>query len=288
MISVVIPTFNRKEFLREAVLSVLAQKDVPAEFEVEDIGIEDIEIIVVDDGSTEDISGALAGLPGAVRCIRQPHSGVSGARNCGIAQSRGEWIAFLDSDDLWLPGKLAAQMKYFAQFPDILLCQTDEIWMRNGKRLNPRLYHQKPQGHCFPLLLERCLVSPSAVVIHRTLFETVGLFDESFPACEDYDLWLRIGCRFPLGLVPNPLIVKRGGHPDQLSATIPALDQYRIASIANLLRNCALSPIHAAAARKVLGIKSGIYAQGCRRRGRVEEAERVEKLTGEVLRDQTP
>jgi glycosyltransferase involved in cell wall biosynthesis len=275
MISVVIPTFNRGEFLREAVLSVMAQKSVPQDFE----------IIVVDDGSTEDIAGVLAGLDAEVRLIRLEHSGVSAARNCGITKSRGEWIAFLDSDDLWLPNKLSTQLEFFSQFPEMLLCQTDEIWMRNGKRLNPRLYHQKPHGHCFPLLLERCLVSPSAVVIHRSLFECVGLFDECLPACEDYDLWLRIGCRFPLGLVPKPLIVKRGGHSDQLSATIPALDKYRIHSIAKLLRSGSLIPPHAVEARKVLAIKTRIYAQGCRRRGKFEEAERVETLAGELLVD---
>ena len=229
MISVIIPTFNRAEFVVDAVRSVLDQKDAP----------ERVEIIVVDDGSTDNTGEALAALPGEFGCFRREHSGVSAARNLGISLSRGEWIAFLDSDDLWLPGKLRAQMKFFSDNPDALLCQTGEIWIRNQRRVNPRKYHEKPEGYCFPRLLERCLVSPSAVVVHRRLFDLVGLFDESLPACEDYDLWLRIGCRFPIGLVEKPFVIKRGGHPDQLSATIANLDKYRMEAILNLLRTTA-------------------------------------------------
>ncbi|MHC1724930.1 MAG: glycosyltransferase family 2 protein [Syntrophobacteraceae bacterium] len=275
LISVVIPTFNRSKFLDEAVRSVLRQKDVPQEYE----------IIVVDDGSTEDIRQTLANLPAPVRYLRQDHSGVSAARNLGISNARGEWIAFLDSDDLWFPGKLSAQMRYFSQNPGMLLCQTEEIWIRNGKRFNPKKYHKKPQGYCFPLLLERCLVSPSAVVIHRSIFESVGMFDESFPACEDYDLWLRIGHRFPLGLLEKPLTIKRGGHPDQLSASVPALDQYRIISIANLLRNVSLDAGQIRAASEILRIKAEIYAAGCRKRGKADEAQRVEEFADMVLRN---
>ena len=148
--------------------------------------------------------------------------------------------------------------------------------MKNGLRHNPKTYHKKPEGFCFGLLLERCLVSPSATVVHRSLFDEVGFFDEELPACEDYDLWLRIGCRHPLGLVPEPLIVKRGGHSDQLSATVPALDRYRIRSIAKLLRTVPLNATDTAAALRVLRLKCRVYGEGCRRRGREVEA-------GEVL-----
>jgi GT2 family glycosyltransferase len=173
-------------------------------------------------------------------------------------------------------------MRYFYENPGMELCQTEEIWIRNGKRLNPRRYHKKPEGHCFPLLLERCLVSPSAVAIQRTLFDEAGLFDESLPACEDYDLWLRIGSRYPLGLIETPLVIKRGGHPDQLSATVPALDRYRIRSIYKLLCDGSLDSTQTEAALKVFSDKCGIYAEGCRRRGRIDEAQMVEALLGEV------
>ncbi len=273
VISIIIPTYNRKELVREAVESVLAQKDVG----------EECETIVVDDGSTDGTGEALSRFGDRITCLRRERSGVSAARNLGISRSKGEWIAFLDSDDLWRPGKLAAQVRFFSDNPGVPLCQTEEVWVRNGNRVNPRSYHKKPEGHCFSQLLERCLVSPSAVMIHRGVFEEVGLFDQSFPACEDFDLWLRIGCRFPLGLVPKPLVVKRGGHPDQLSATVASLDRYRIQAIANLLRTTPLTKDQRISARLALVKKCRIYTDGCRKRGKTEEAERIDRLAGEAL-----
>jgi glycosyltransferase involved in cell wall biosynthesis len=273
MISIIIPTFNRVELVQEAVRSVLRQRNLQEGFEV----------FVIDDGSTEDLSEAIARFSPNVRYIRQEHRGVSAARNRGIEESGGEWIAFLDSDDLWLPGKLSAQMNYFSDNPEIQLCQTEEIWIRNGTRINPRKYHKKPDGHCFAPLLERCLISPSAVVINRRVFEMVGLFDESLPACEDYDLWLRIGCRLPFGLINSPLVIKRGGHTDQLSSSIPALDRYRIHAILKLLRSRSLDNTQRIAALKILQKKSRIYAEGCRKRGRTDEAETMENLVREAL-----
>ena len=273
MISVVIPTFNRAAFVGEAVRSVLGQRGAA----------EDVEIIVVDDGSTDDTGESLRSLPGNVRYIRRERSGVSAARNLGITESKGEWIAFLDSDDLWLPGKLCAQMKFFADHPEIPLCQTEEIWVRNGKRVNARKYHKKPAGYCFSLLLERCLVSPSAVILNRGVFDSVGLFDESLPACEDYDLWLRVGCRFPIGLVEEPLIIKRGGHPDQLSTTVANLDRYRIEAIVKLLRTTQLGADQRTAAEKMLEKKGRIYSNGCLKRGNIHEARRVEALVNGAL-----
>lgn len=273
MISVIIPTFNRAKLLVEAVNSVLAQKDLR----------EELELIVVDDGSTDGTEETLGTLAGEINYLRRDHAGVSAARNLGISVSCGEWIAFLDSDDLWLPGKLCAQMEFLAGHPDIRLCQTEELWIRNGKRINPRKYHAKPFGHCFSLLLERCLVSPSAVVLHRGLFDFAGLFDESLPACEDYDLWLRIGCRFAFGLVDTPLVIKRGGHPDQLSATVSSLDRYRIEAIVKSLRSGLLNPGQREAAERMLDEKQRIYCNGCRKRGNSSEAARVEALVRGAL-----
>jgi hypothetical protein len=261
MVSIVIPTFNRAHLVGEAVASALAQEDVA------------LEVIVVDDGSTDHTAAALASFGSAIRFMGQPHGGVSAARNTGIRAAMGEWLAFLDSDDLWRPQKLRVQLDFFAKQPGFKICQTEEIWIRNGRKLNPKRYHQKPRGYCFSQLLERCLISPSAVVIHRDVFEEVGLFDESLPACEDYDLWLRIGCRYPIGLIGEPLTIKRGGHPDQLSNTIPALDHYRILALGRLLQTAPLNPSQQEQVLCVLRQKCRIYSEGCRKRGRNEEAE---------------
>lgn len=266
MVSVIIPTHNRREFAREAVVSVLSQRDAA------------LEVIVVDDGSDDDTASMVTGLGEGVRCLRTAHRGVSGARNAGILASRGGWIAFLDSDDLWLPGKLREQMEFLARRPDIRICQTEEIWIRDGRRINPRKYHRKPEGHCFEQLLDRCLVSPSAVMMERSLLDEVGMFDECLPACEDYDLWLRIGCRYPLGLVRKPLVVKRGGHGDQLSAVVPSLDRWRIKALENLLKSGRLTGAQACQAMSVLREKCTVYGGGCVKRGRMEEGERILSL----------
>ena len=266
MISVVIPTYNRAALVVEAVESVLRQET------------EGFEIIVVDDGSDDDTHERLAPFLPHIRLIHKEHEGVSAARNAGIGLTKGEWLAFLDSDDLWLPQKLARQMEYLHRHPELRICQTGEIWIRNGRRWNPKTYHQKPCGHCFEALLERCLVSPSAVMLHRELIEEVGEFDVSLPACEDYDMWLRIGWRHSIGLVPDPLVIKRGGHPDQLSASVPALDLYRIRALAKLYVE---QPLDAEQRRQVLEVlrrKCTVYSQGCLKRGRAGEAAAIRSI----------
>ena len=264
-VSVVIPTYNRARCLAEAVDSVLAQEEA------------EVELIVVDDGSTDGTAHMLAGYGEAIRVLRQENRGVSAARNAGIAAAQAELLAFLDSDDVWLPGKLRAQVDFFAARPEALICQTEELWVKNGRRVNPGRRHRKRGGMIFEASLELCLVSPSAVMIRRELFERVGRFDEGLPACEDYDLWLRVSRRFPVHLIEAALIVKRGGHPDQLSRGW-GLDRYRIASILKLLEGGDLTDGQRRAAVHVLRRKCAVYAGGCRTRGRVSEAERYEGL----------
>jgi glycosyltransferase involved in cell wall biosynthesis len=258
-VSVVIPTFNRAWILPEAVASVLSQT------------FENFELIVVDDGSTDGTLSLLENVKD-IRVVAQENKGVSAARNSGIEAAAGDYLAFLDSDDLWLPEKLASQMAFFKAHPESMICQTQEIWIRNGKRINPRERHRKASGMFFERSLELCLVSPSAVVIRRNLLEAVGRFDEALPACEDYDLWLRIGARYPVFLVDKPLVIKRGGHADQLSAS-RGLDKYRIQSLKKLLDGDRLSRDQRQAAAAVLRKKCEIYAAGCSKRGRDEAAE---------------
>ena len=264
-ISVVLPTYNRAWTVKAALDSILAQDYA------------NLETIVVDDGSSDDTPALLSAYEGRVRIIRQANRGVSAARNAGIRAASGELIALLDSDDLWLPGKAAAQAAFFAAQADALICQTEEIWIRNGVRVNPGKRHRKAGGMIFERSLALCLVSPSAVMMRRSLLDEVGLFDESLPACEDYDLWLRIAWRHPIHLIDRPLILKRGGHADQLSR-MPQLDKYRIRSIDRLLASGCLDAGQTTAAIRTLTAKCAIYAQGCRRRGRTAEAERYEAL----------
>jgi len=269
LISVIIPTYNRAWALEAAVDSVLAQ-DYP-----------EVELIVVDDGSTDETPALLARYGEALRVLTLENGGVSRARNHGIAASAGEFIAFLDSDDCWLPEKLSEQAAFFEANPEALICQTEEIWIRNGKRVNPCKHHKKLSGEIFEASLHLCLVSPSAVMMKRALFEEIGLFDESLPACEDYDLWLRIACRYPVYTTPSPLVVKHGGHEDQLSKT-PLLDRFRIQSLVRLLKSDTLSRAQAEAARAVLRKKGRIYAGGCLKHGRQEEAEAITRLVNQT------
>ncbi len=258
-VSVIIPTYNRGWTIREAVDSVLIQD------------YKDFELIVVDDGSTDNTPEVLDAYCGVIKVFRQENKGVSAARNRGIAEASGRFIAFLDSDDLWFPQKLSRQVEFFNTTPDALICQTEEIWIRNGVRVNPKKRHKKPSGMIFEPSLALCLVSPSAVMIRRSLLEVVGNFDETLPACEDYDLWLRISCRFPVYRIDTPLIIKRGGHEDQLSASF-GLDRFRIKAIKRIIKSGILSNAQYAAAVNTLKEKCNIYAAGCRKRGREEEA----------------
>ena len=194
-----------------------------------------------------------------------------------LPQAGGQLVAFLDSDDIWLPRKLSRQVDFFKLHPDAVINQTEEIWIRNDVRVNPKDRHRKPSGMIFERSLGLCLVSPSAVMIKKTLFDAVGVFDENLPACEDYDLWLRIGCRFPVHLIDTPLIIKRGGHGDQLSKA-PGLDRFRIQSLKKIIESGQLTESQYRAAVCKLQDKCAIYAGGCRKRGRVVEAASYEAL----------
>ena len=259
LVSVIIPTYNRGWVLPEAIDSVLAQD------------FQDFELIVVDDGSFDDTREILDTYGQNIVVLRQTNKGVSAARNRGIDEAGGQLIAFLDSDDIWLPRKLSRQVDFFELHPDAVINQTEEIWIRNNIRVNPKDRHRKPSGMIFERSLALCLVSPSAVMIKKALFDAVGVFDENLPACEDYDLWLRIGCRFPVDLIDTPLIIKRGGHEDQLSSA-PGLDRFRIQALKKIIESGQLVESQYRAAVCTLQDKCAIYAGGCRKRGRVVEA----------------
>ncbi len=263
-VSAIIPTHNRAGVLSAAIESVCRQ--------TRPVG----EIVVVDDGSRDATAAVVAAFGDRVRYIVQDRRGVSAARNRGIRQSRGEWLAFLDSDDRWCQTKIERQLSSLG--PDQRISHTDEIWIRNGRRVNPMRKHAKRGGHIYRDCLPRCVISPSSVLIHRTLLDEVGLFDESLPACEDYDLWLRICAREAVGFVSEPLVVKYGGHEDQLSRRVWGLDRFRIQALERMLDCDFLAEGDRIATLRTLMRKARIYSQGARKRGRTAEASRYESM----------
>ena len=232
-ISVVIPTYNRWPLLARAVESVLEQTQ-PA-----------TQILIVDDGSTDNTDKHLKTRFGSrITLLKQTNQGVSCARNAAIKQADGDWIALLDSDDEWLPAKLEKQRQAVADVEDAVLVHSDEIWIRNGTRVNAGKKHQKRGGciyeHCLPL----CCISPSAALINKKVLLQLGGFDENLPACEDYDLWLRLCANYPVIYIDEPLLNKYGGHDDQLSTKYWGMDRFRIIALEKILASNCLSPVN--------------------------------------------
>jgi len=266
LITAIIPTYNRVAHLERAIASVVAQTQ-PCN-----------ELIVVDDGSTDgtvalvDQLAASATIP--IRLLRQENRGAAAARNSGIRMAKGRLLAFLDSDDWWLPHKLALQTAAMQAHPHVLISHTREIWFRHGQRVNQKKKHDPPGGDIFAASLRMCVVGMSTVMARRELFDRYGMFAESLPCCEDYDLWLRVGCRESFLLVPEALTGKDGGRPDQLS-TIHRLgmDVYRIRSLSRLIDAGGLSADQRLAAIDELVRKCHIYGQGCIKHGRIEEGQ---------------
>lgn len=270
-ISAIIPTYNRAQFVKEAVESVLAQS------------FTDIELIIIDDGSDDKTGEALSDYKEAIRYIHQENKGVSAARNLGIKLAEGEYIAFLDSDDLWHPRKLAIQNDFLDKNKSYSLCYTEEIWIRNGLRVNPCLKHGKYSGNIFEKCLPLCIISPSSAMIRTCIVRSEGGFDEQLPACEDYDLWLRLTSKYPVYLIEKPLITKRGGHPDQLSRRITYLDKYRIKSLEKLMTHNSLTSSQWQMAFSMLKQKCIIYGNGCNKHGKQDEGEYYLMLPEKIL-----
>ena len=265
-VSVIIPTYNRCAMLLEAIDSVLAQS------------VTAFELIVIDDGSTDGTAEHLKRFGKSIRIERIEHGGPAAARNRGVALAHAPLIAFLDSDDLWAPTKLERQLAFMCANPACVISQTDEIWIRNGRRVNPGARHRKRAGDIFIDSLRTCLISMSATMMRTDLFRSLGGFDEIMLAAEDYDLWLRILIDHEAGLLDEPLVTRRGGHPDQTSATTPAIDRFRILALTKLLADDRLSPMRRAAVVEVLAEKCHIYAGGLARRGRTDQARLYESI----------
>ena len=269
-VSVIIPTYNREKFISECVQSVLAQT-LPAR-----------EIIIVDDGSTDATYNILRDLgfnslstkKTVLRYFFQQNRGVSSARNSGIKEARSEYIALLDSDDLWLKSKLDRQVSAFQNdTQSSRLCHTDEIWIRNGVRVNQHKKHKKHGGNVFQSCLKLCCISPSSAMMHRSVFEDFGFFDEDLPACEDYDFWLRYSAKEDVNFIDEPLIIKKGGHSDQLSGAHWGMDRFRIYSIEKILKEPDLTLVHKTEAIHEVILKLEILINGSQKRQKFAYAE---------------
>ena len=242
---------------------------------------------MTDDGSTDDTGLMLREEFPQIKTLYQTNQGVSSARNTGIHASTGDWIALLDSDDEWLPDKLAQQVSTLKQQSHYKICHTEEIWIRNGLRVNLNKQYQKKGGWIFNDCLPLCAISPSTVMIHRSIFDDVGLFDPKLPVCEDYDLWLRISAKYPVLLITDPQIKKYGGHTDQLSQQLWGMDRFRIQALKKMVETGQLSPEKQQAAKEMLVKKASIYLIGVNKRGKVDEAKYYQQLIAQHQVDYT-
>ncbi len=256
-ISVVIPTYNRRQTIGRSIDSILNQTLFPSE------------IIVVDDGSTDGTSDYIQSNFPSIRLLQQSNKGVSSARNMGIRSSNSDWVALLDSDDEWFPKKLEKQVMTLSQNLDIKFCHTEEIWIRNGVRVNQMKKHQKYGGHIFNKCLDMCRISPSSVLFHRSILDDVGYFDKDQKVCEDYDLWLRITAKYPVLYIDESLIKKYGGHEDQLSKVKDGIESHRIKVLEKLIMQ-KFTSVQKNAMLKMLIEKLTIFSIGAQKRGKIK------------------
>jgi glycosyltransferase involved in cell wall biosynthesis len=264
-ISVIIPAFNRAWCLGETLHSVLDQT------------FKNFEVIVVDDGSTDGTPALLRQFPQVQVHRWEDNRGVSAARNRGIEMARGKWICFLDSDDRWAENKLQVQVDWMQAHPECPACYTDEIWIRNGVRVNPKNKHRKYSGNIFRQCLPLCIISPSSIMMRAWVLETIGVFDTDLSACEDYDLWLRLASRYPVEFIPEKLIVKTGGHADQLSQKFRGMDRFRVYALEKILKEGTLSTQQRVWVLEALIENCSVLNIGYNNRGKHEEARLYEQ-----------
>ena len=255
-ISVVIPTFNRRNLLKRAIHSVIKQT------------IEPREIIVIDNGSTDQTYQMVSSLFPDINYFTEKKRGVSAARNKGIIESKSKWIAFLDSDDTWEPKKLEKQLEFsLLNQNKYRLIHTDEIWYRNNKFLNQLNKHKKSGGDIFKNSLKLCCISPSSAFVNKQVFHDYGLFDENLEVCEDYDMWIRITSKEEVGFLDSPLVLKYGGHSDQLSKKFWGMDRFRIEALEKNLKNKCFTKIQKKNVLDILIEKLTIVSNGAQKRG---------------------
>lgn len=240
-VSVVIPTFNHGRYVGEAVRSALDQS------------YQDLEVIVIDDGSTDDTREVIRGFGGRVRYFHQENRGLAAARNRGIEESRGSFVAFLDADDLWLPRKLERQLEVFDQHPSASLVYAG-IFEVDGEGRVLTEVRPRHRGMALPqLLLDNVVIgSGTTAVVPRECLREVGGFDERLPVCEDWDLWLRIVRRYELDYADEPLAMYRL-HAGNIHKDHERMKAGRLAVLDKFFADPALPPSLALVRRRAYG-----------------------------------
>ena len=255
-ISVVIPTYNRVAYLERCISSVIKQS-----YKID-------EIIVIDNNSDDNTAEFIKSKYPFIKLFNEEKEGVSFARNYGIKKAKNKWIAFLDSDDEWNKNKIEKQVeKILFSKSKYKIIHTNEKWIRNGKHLNKKKKHEKKEGYIFNDCLEICKISPSSVLIHKSLFLKYGYFDNDLVVCEDYDLWLRITSKVLVGYVDEPLLIKYGGHKGQLSKKYWGIDRFRVQALEKLILKFFLNSDQKYLAIKIIIKKLNILSKGAKNRG---------------------
>jgi glycosyltransferase involved in cell wall biosynthesis len=234
-ISVIVPCHNAAPYVSATLRSVLAQEGA------------EMEVIVVDDGSTDGTAEVVASAFPSVTLLRQPNGGVAAARNAGIARARHDWLAFVDADDLWLPGKLRAQLEMLKSNPAARMAYTAwQVWPSDEPEPQAQFLADLARaagdagrwngasGWIYPQLLLDCVVWTSTALVHRSVLDEVGVFDPALRIGEDYDLWLRASRVTPIVRVCTPLALYRM-HPASITKRLPERN-YRGDVIARALR----------------------------------------------------
>ncbi len=269
LVSVIIPVYNRPKMVKRAISSVLNQT------------FKNLELIIADDGSTDEtkavINSFLSDL--RVKILLLEHCGFPGlVRNRAADLAEGKWLAFLDSDDIWLEDKLEVQLRYLDKHKEFLFIHSLEKWIRNRIEVSQIHRKHKKEGDLFEISLGKCEIGPSTVMIDKDLFLSVHGFREDLEICEDYELWLKLTSENPVGYIDQILVIKNGGHENQLSKKYGYIENFKIEALRGLVDKYYFTNEKMVPARKELAKKCRIYSKGCRKRGKEIEADNYEEL----------